>query len=340
MISNACFFLCGKMYPGVFQLFLVFKRLALGFGIKNMHYARKGTSWGERMITIENSLLKVDINELGAEVTHIIQKEENFDFIWNGTAWKRHAPILFPSIGRSNEDQYSLEGKLYPMSQHGFARDYPWTVVDKGDDRVRLTLTQNEETLVKFPFDFELSVSYELKENSLKTTFEVKNNTDRKMPFALGSHPGFNVPINGDQLAFEDYKITISPEVTQLQQFEINPAPFRTGKVVDLKAATGSVLPLDHKTFDDGLIVIANQGLTSIKLSSDKSEHSIELTLEDFPYVTLWTMENEKAPFLCVEPFNGLPDVKGPITDWFEKEGNVTLDGQSTGTYSYEMHLK
>lgn len=291
------------------------------------------------MLSIENEFLQVEINELGAEVTHIIQKQDNFDFIWNGTAWKRHAPILFPAIGRSNDDQYVLNEKTYQMSQHGFARDYPWTAVDKGDDHVTLTLTENAETLAKYPFQFSLSVTYQLNESSLITTFEVINNSTEKMPFALGSHPGFNVPMNGDQLAFSDYQISVSPEVPQLQKFEIEPAPFRTGKVVDLTAGRGSTLPLNHGTFDDGLIIIANQGLTSIKLSSEQSEHSIELTLEDFPYVTLWTMENVEEPFLCIEPFNGLPDVKGEPSDWLEKEGNVVLEAGKNFGCAYTMKL-
>lgn len=291
------------------------------------------------MLSIENEFLQVEINEVGAEITHIIQKNDNFDFIWNGTAWKRHAPILFPAIGRSNEDQYVLNEKTYPMKQHGFARDYAWTPVDKGDDHVTLTLTDNPETLVKFPFQFSLSVTYQLSESNLITSYEVINNSTELMPFALGSHPGFNVPMNGDQLAFSDYQITVSPEVPQLHKFEIGPAPFITGKVVDLTAGRGSTLPLTHETFDDGLIIIANQGLTAIKLSSPQSEHSIELTLEDFPYVTLWTMENAEEPFLCIEPFNGLPDVHGEPTDWLTKEGNVTLEPGSKYNGSYTMKL-
>lgn len=292
------------------------------------------------MISIENALLQVEINEMGAEVTHIIKKDENFDFIWNGTAWSRHAPILFPSIGKSNEDQYSVNGTIYPMKQHGFARDYPWTVVDVGDDHARLTLVQNEETLKMYPFDFQLSVVYQLQDNTLLTTFEVENNSAAPMPFALGSHPGFNVPINGDQLEFSDYQITVSPEVTQIREFEINPAPFRTGEVIDLAETSGSSFQLNHKMFDDGLIIIENQGLTSIRLDSPKSSHSITISLEDFPYVTLWTMENVEEPFLCIEPFAGLPDIKGPISDWSQKPGNQILDPGTSTKLSYQMILE
>lgn len=114
------------------------------------------------MLTIENNQLKVEINEVGAQLTHVVDKTTNADYIWNGSEWERHAPILFPAIGRSNDNKYILNGKTYEMKQHGFARDYPWTVVDKGDDRVSLTLTENEETLAVYPFHFSLMVTYTL----------------------------------------------------------------------------------------------------------------------------------------------------------------------------------
>ncbi len=286
------------------------------------------------MLTIKNDRLSVEIDEAGAQITHVIAKNGNFDYIWNGPQWARHAPILFPAIGRSNQDHYRLDGQTYEMPQHGFARDYPLTVVDKGDDRVSLTLMQNDETLAKFPFHFELMVTYRLEEEKLHVKFLVKNNSDREMPYALGLHPGFNVPLNGDELNFDDYQLTFSPEVTQLQQFEIDPVPFRTGQVIDVSGSVQGTLPLTHARFDDGLIIIENQGLTSVTLSSPKSTHHISVSLEDFPYVALWTLEHQEAGFICLEPFAGLPDVKADEpTDWRHKEGNEHLEAGHDKAY-------
>lgn len=293
------------------------------------------------MLTIKNSQLQVDVDENGAQLTHIIDQNGKFDYLWNGTEWKRHAPILFPAIGRSNEDHYVLDGHKFEMPQHGFARDYPWTVVDKGDDRVTLTLMENEETIQKFPFKFELSVSYILQESNLLVKFTVKNNSLTEMPFALGFHPGFNVPIDGDELSFSDYQLVFDPKQSELTQFEINPVPFRDGKQVLVQGAKESVLPLNHRNFDDGLIIISNQGIRSVKLESAKSEHSIGIQLDDFPYVTLWTMENTDAKFLCIEPFAGLPDIKAnhPI-DWNEKEANNHLAAGAKKEFNVDLQFK
>lgn len=293
------------------------------------------------MQTIENTKLKVDVDELGAQLTHIIAKNGNFDYLWNGVEWKRHAPILFPAIGRSNDDKYIVNGKTYNMHQHGFARDYPWTVVDKGDDRITLTLVANDETLKLYPFNFEISVTYTLQESKLLIKFDVKNNSEQNMPFALGFHPGFNVPIDGDQLNFNDYELNFEPKIANLEQFEINPVPFRDGKKLPIKDAKGSALPLNHRNFDDGLIVIANQGIRSVKLNSKKSQHSIYMRLESFPYLTLWTMENTDAKFLCIEPFAGLPDIKADKpTDWASKEGNNHLTAGERKDFSVNIDFE
>lgn len=51
------------------------------------------------MQVLENDKFKVEIDELGAQLTHLYNKKENFDYIWNGKLWPKHAPVLFPAIG-------------------------------------------------------------------------------------------------------------------------------------------------------------------------------------------------------------------------------------------------
>lgn len=56
------------------------------------------------MLAIENNQLKVEINEVGAQLTHVVDKTTNADYIWNGSEWERHAPILF----RQSENQMTI----------------------------------------------------------------------------------------------------------------------------------------------------------------------------------------------------------------------------------------
>ena len=65
-------------------------------------------------------------------------KVHNREVIWQADPayWKRHAPVLFPNVGRHFEDHYRINGVEYPSSQHGFARDSEFTCVDMTADSI------------------------------------------------------------------------------------------------------------------------------------------------------------------------------------------------------------
>ena len=67
------------------------------------------------MVYLENDKLKVTIQEKGAELTSIVKKETQTEYLWNAdpTYWKRHAPVLFPIVGAVKGDSYRYEGKEY-----------------------------------------------------------------------------------------------------------------------------------------------------------------------------------------------------------------------------------
>lgn len=292
------------------------------------------------MQIIENSKFKAEINEKGAELTHLYNLDGNFDYIWNNDLWPKHAPVLFPSIGRSEEDSYLLDGKNYEMPQHGFVADETFTVVENAGDKLVLSLKANDTTRKYYPFDFELVVTFTLSDEGLNFNFDVTNNNDREMSFSIGSHPAFNLPINGEG-DFDDYKLTFRPAGLNLKQFEIvkTPNPYRNGNVIDLAAANGSEIQLNHDMFEKGLVIVENDGIEGITISSDKTDHQIDVSLEDFRYVCLWTKEGANAPFLCIEPFQGLPDVSGHKVELMEKEGNVILAANKTQAFNYQIKL-
>ena len=121
-----------------------------------------------QLLTLKNNELTVQINPKGAELTHVIDAENKFDFIWNGSEWPKHAPILFPAIGRSTDDEYLLDQKSYPMQQHGFASDYSFEIIEQKDDQLSLLFKDNEETYQSYPFHFEFKVTYQLVSKKLK----------------------------------------------------------------------------------------------------------------------------------------------------------------------------
>ncbi|MFT8913769.1 MAG: hypothetical protein ABF953_01465 [Lentilactobacillus hilgardii] len=102
------------------------------------------------MITLKNQYLTVLVNEFGAELTSV-KAEDGSEYVWQAdpTYWKRHAPVLFPIVGRLKDNQYSYQGNTYEMTQHGFARDNQFQIEDHQETSVTLLLTENAETLTK-----------------------------------------------------------------------------------------------------------------------------------------------------------------------------------------------
>lgn len=67
------------------------------------------------------------------------------EYLWNGDPkhWKRHAPLLFPIVGRLQDDQYQYDGTIYKMYQHGFARDSNFEIESQSDTQAVFLLRPN-----------------------------------------------------------------------------------------------------------------------------------------------------------------------------------------------------
>src|ERR1700692_3993893 len=98
--------------------------------------ARKRTPKDRRMtgetkpasIMIRSELLVTEISEHGAELIRR-QARDGTDLLWNGSKeWWTGAPLLFPIVGKL-PDTATFDGEPFPMRQHGFARNKPFSVV-------------------------------------------------------------------------------------------------------------------------------------------------------------------------------------------------------------------
>lgn len=293
----------------------------------------------KKMVILENEYLKVEIATMGAEIQRIFNKEEEVDYLWNGNAefWNGRAPVLFPIVGRLNDNQYTHDGKTFEMNQHGFARKEDWTAEETTATKAVFVLKENEDTKEKYPFDFILKTIYTLSERSVKIDYVVENRFDKTMPYSLGSHPAFNVPIGGKGM-FEDYSLTMEPALS-LEMMEMGPAPYRSGKKKPLDELKNGILELKRDLFQESMLIDTKSAIETVTLSSDKTKHGVRLHISEFPYLCLWTKEEAEAPFLCIEPFHGIPDVFGEVEELSEKEGILLLDPNETNELSYTIEL-
>jgi galactose mutarotase-like enzyme len=260
------------------------------------------------MIKIKNDRIQVSISTLGAEIQEVTSVKDRFDYIWNdvtGEYWNRHAPILFPIIGRLNDNTYFYHGNQYELSQHGFLRDQEFSIVMKDVNFVKLQSSANDKTQIEYPFNYRFTVTYQLVDNQLKIQYEIENLDAKTMYYSLGLHPGFTVESD-----LENYHLVFEPHADEIKELRVDPAPFLNGvsKIYSLQNGT---LPLSHAKLDNGLVIYSVDNFTNVQLVNTQSSHSVQLDISAFPYLAVWSPEHRNAPFVCVEPFKGLPDVYG-----------------------------
>ena len=154
---------------------------------------------------LKSEYLSVKFKTRGAELCSVKNKNGT-EFIWqaNPDVWPRHAPVLFPIVGKLINNKYEYNNKTYELGQHGFARDLDFELIEKTDTLCCFELKTTHLTLSKYPFDFSLRIIYELRENVLITTYHINNPSENILPFSIGEHPGFMcLLLPGEN--FEDY---------------------------------------------------------------------------------------------------------------------------------------
>ena len=146
------------------------------------------------MVRLENEHLVAEVSLQGAELVYLARKGgKNVLWARNTDHWNRVAPNLFPIVGRLKDDKYSVDGKEFRLTQHGFARDSLFKVEERQKDAVVLLLSSDAATLEHYPFQFELRIVFRILGTELKVEYRVKNTGTHKMPFAIGGHPGFQL---------------------------------------------------------------------------------------------------------------------------------------------------
>jgi galactose mutarotase-like enzyme len=257
------------------------------------------------MLTLRSAAGTVRISEHGAE-PQSLRGPDGQELLWQaGEEWRRHAPILFPIVGRVPDDTISVDGTTYPLTQHGFARDLPWDVLASDESSASLRLHDDDETRSRFPFAFELTVHYAMDDDGLTTTYEVLNPPQDgasavDLPISIGSHPAFAWPIEPGA-AKEGHVIVFD---------EPEPAPIRrldhTLVLADPRPSPvdGQTLHLDPALFVPDAIVmdqVASSGLRYLAPSG----RGLRMTWDAvFDVFVIWSRPTG-ADLLCLEPCVG-----------------------------------
>ena len=286
--------------------------------------------------TIENSFLKISVSDHGAELTGIYDKTNDREILWQADPayWKRHAPVLFPNVGRNYKDIWRLNGKEYPSRQHGFARDNDFICTDITDTSLSFVLKSSEETLNVYPFAFALKITYTLKERDLDVCWEVVNNDSETMYFTIGGHPAFRVPVREGE-SQSDYRLAFEGLDTLtylLIDTSVGTVLADEPHTLSLENGTCSIAP---HMFDKDALVFDNGQIEWAALALPDGKTYIALESKGFPNFGIWSKPG--APYVCLEPWCGRCDNRGFEGELSEKPGVNTLKAGEVFEKSYDI---
>lgn len=266
---------------------------------------------------IQNQFLTATIDPKGAELQSLVLNATGHEYIWEAdpTHWGKHAPVLFPFIGKLRGDSYLYKDQQYPMDKHGFARDHFFELMDTSKDSVTFKLATNNELRKKFPFDFELEISYRFKDQSIINAYVVRNLGADPMPFSIGGHPAFRCPqIDGERRA--DYRLVFNKE-EDIETHLLSEEGFFSGE--SRHCFSGKELPITDPLFDDDALVFKSLRSTNVSLESGEKRW-LKFHYQGFPYLGIWSM-SRTSPFVCIEPWFGMADYIDHEGDIEKKEG-------------------
>ncbi|HPQ09645.1 MAG TPA: aldose 1-epimerase family protein [Bacteroidia bacterium] len=263
---------------------------------------------------IENNYLKVKFSSQGAEIVSIQYK--NQELIWQALpVWKRHAPVLFPIIGKLKNDSYIYNSKIYSLPQHGFARDKEWINTFHSENLCEFELTDDEQTFQNYPFHFSLIIKYQLIQSSLKIHFHIFNPHHSVLPFSIGFHPAFNTFGN-----LNNCFIQFIPDKTFLYKTILKNGLLSNQK--EKLLLENSTLYLNEDLFSNDAIVLENPDISAMILSNPEWNYSIKISPNGCKNWGIWTKCKD---FICIEPWMGIADSESTSGNLLKKKDIILL---------------
>lgn len=269
----------------------------------------------------------------GAELCGL-RGADGTEYLWDaGPEWPRHAPILFPIVGKLAEDTLRHRGHAHRMSQHGFARDrrFAWTTREAG--RAGLALEDDAESRALFPFAFRLEVDYAASAAGLRCTVTVRNPGASALFFSLGAHPAFRWPLRPD-LAKEAHSLFFAEN-------EPGGVHYLTGGLLGPAEASplqGRALPLAPGLFAHDALIFPGVASRSVRYAA-KGGPALVVSWEEYRDLGLWS-KPDGADFLCIEPWHGTASPAGWDGEFSRKPGVIALPPGASRAFTWSVAIE
>ncbi len=281
---------------------------------------------------LSNGTLSATVKSDGAELCSL-RDATGEEMLWQAAPiWPRHAPVLFPIVGRLKDDTLRHDGKSYRLTQHGFARDKRFAWLFRTPTTCRLVLHEDGETRAMYPFAFRLEVAFTLDDDALETSFTVANPGREVLPASVGAHPGFIWPLVEG--------LDKAAHVLEFAQPE--PAPVRrlAGGLLQVEPQAtpirGETLALDPGLFAADAVILDQPASGSVRYTAPGAP-TVEVAWDGFRELGIWSREG--GDFLCIEPWHGMASSADFDGEFRDKPGLMLIPPGERRTLSMRIRL-
>lgn len=282
-------------------------------------------------LVLENEFCRVECTEKGGEIKSFFDKTKNQELMYQGNqGWSGSNPSLFPLVGNTATEKYTIHGKEYSMKNHGLIRYATLKGIQK-EDSIVLTLDSDENTLKQYPFDFRYEIEYKLVGKKLEIYYRITNTSKEPMPFSFGLHPGFICPQKEGEV-FEDYSIDFECEEHAVQFLQDGACV----KPLSYQDVTLSSWQLSREDIDKYATLIYKQLKSQYVTLAYKGEGRIKVKIAGYPFLAIWSHPS-RSDFICIEPWYGHADFEKGLDDFYAREGTIVLQPDDTFACDYSI---
>lgn len=239
-------------------------------------------------------------------------------------------PLLFPFPNRIRDGRFSWAGKEYRLPEdkvgydgsgnaiHGFCIDRPWRVVAQGDDFVIGEFQLSKDAPDRrdlWPADFVLRVHYELAGATLHSKFEIYNPDKVALPWGLGTHAYFKLPLSAETQAASC--LCVAPVTKQWELIDCLPTGKKTALPSSLALADG--VYFGERKLDDVFSGVPADIVECLIMDEAAGLQIAQRNPGSYRELVIYTPPNRNA--ICFEPYTCVTDAinleqQGINTGW------------------------
>ena len=261
---------------------------------------------------LSNKEITVEVAARGAELVSLVKGGR--EYMWCGDAkyWNRHAPILFPAVGKPFNNEIRIDGQVFTIKQHGFARDCEFEEIGEG------LLWMKDRPTENYPYRYALEAQYKLEGSRVDIIWTIENLDDRDMYAQIGAHPAFQMPDYHPEDAVHGYVRYLDHEGRPVRPVVVSDLDDGNRVPLPEPVHLPAEMPITGETFAHDAWIIEEMQVTSTELLDKQGNPVLRVDCPQAEAYGIWAPNKPGCPFVCLEPWCGLCDKKdftGDIAD-------------------------